>query len=56
MEVQQPQLLFLFDPATTEVSIPERIIPPDYTMTIIGVGIAVIITVVLIEIVLYRKK
>jgi hypothetical protein len=42
------------------VAIPEQVAPPDYTMTIIGGVIAVIIAVVIsiavVGILLYRKK
>jgi len=34
-------------PAAEEIKIPEQVMPPDYTMTIIGVGIAVIVVVVI---------
>jgi len=43
-------------PAIQQITIPEQVMPPDYTMTILGVGIAVIVAVVLVGIVLYRKK
>ena len=43
-------------PAAEKVTIPEQTVPADYTMTIIGVGIAVIIAVAIVGIVLYRKK
>ena len=43
-------------PATAEITIPQQIIPPDYT-TLILVGIvAVIIAVAIVGILLYRKK
>jgi hypothetical protein len=46
--------------AAEKITIPEQITPPDYTMTIVGVGIAVIaaviITVAITTILLYRKK
>ncbi|MGE5637100.1 MAG: PQQ-binding-like beta-propeller repeat protein, partial [Chloroflexota bacterium] len=43
-------------PATEPVQIPQQVTPPDYTMTIVGVGIAVILAVAIVGIVLYRKK
>ena len=46
-------------PAPTDIKIPEQVIPPDYTMTILGVGIAVIIAVAVAAvaiILLVRKK
>jgi hypothetical protein len=43
-------------PAPTQINIPEQITPPDYTMTIVGAAIAVIIAVALATILLYRKK
>jgi len=45
--------------APEKVNIPEQIIPPDYTMTILGVGIAVIIAVVIAAaaaVLLLRKR
>jgi hypothetical protein len=46
-------------PAPEEVNIPAQIIPPDYTMTILGVGIAVIVAVVVAAaaaVLLLRKR
>jgi PQQ-like domain len=43
-------------PAPAQISIPEQPTPPDYTMTIIGAAIAVIIAVAIVGLVLYRKK
>jgi outer membrane protein assembly factor BamB len=43
-------------PAPQQVTIPENPTPPDYTMTIIGGVIAVIIAVALVGVILYRKK
>jgi hypothetical protein len=43
-------------PAPTPVAFPEEPPTPDYTMTILGVGIAVIIAVALVGLILYRKK
>jgi hypothetical protein len=43
-------------PAPAEITIPEQIVPPDYTMTIIAAAIAVIIAVAIATILLYRKK
>jgi hypothetical protein len=43
-------------PATEQISIPEQIVPPDYTPTILGATIAIIIAVAIVGIVLYRKK
>jgi len=43
-------------PAPVEITIPEQLVPPDYTMTIIAAAIAVIIAVAIATILLYRKK
>jgi PQQ-like domain len=43
-------------PAAAEISIPEQPTPVDYTMTIIGAAIAVIIAVVAATVLLYKKK
>jgi len=46
-------------PAPAEITIPEQATPPDYTMTIVGVGIAVIIAVAIVGIALFfalRKR
>jgi len=43
-------------PAPAEITIPEQVTPPDYTMTIIGTGVAVIIAVAIAVVLLYRKK
>jgi hypothetical protein len=43
-------------PAPAAITIPEQVVPPDYTLTIVGAAIAVIIAVALVGIVLYRKK
>jgi hypothetical protein len=43
-------------PAPAEITIPEQIVPPDYTMTIVGVGVAVIIAVAAATLILLRKK
>ncbi len=43
-------------PAAEKISIPEQILPPDYTMIILAGIIAIIIAVVLATIILYRKK
>jgi len=43
-------------PAPAEITIPEQITPPDYTMTIISGVIAVIIAVAIVGVLLYRKK
>jgi hypothetical protein len=43
-------------PAPVEITIPEQITPPDYTVTIIGAAVAVIIAVALATVLLYRKK
>ena len=43
-------------PAPEQIQIPEQATPPDYTMTILCVGIAVIIAVAIATILLYRKK
>ena len=43
-------------PAPAEITIPEQIVPPDYTMTIIAAAVAIIIAVALVGVILYRKK
>jgi len=43
-------------PAPEQINIPEQIIPPDYTMTLIVGFLAVIIAVALATVLLYRKK
>jgi outer membrane protein assembly factor BamB len=43
-------------PAAAQIQIPEQIIPPDYTMTIVGMGIAVIIAVALVGLFALRKR
>jgi hypothetical protein len=43
-------------PAPAEIIIPEQVTPPDYTMTIIGTGVAVIVAVAIAVVLLYRKK
>jgi hypothetical protein len=46
-------------PAPEKVTIPGQIVPPDYTMTIVGLGIAVIIAVVIAAaaaVLLLRKR
>jgi hypothetical protein len=43
-------------PATEPIDIPEQLQPPDYTMTIVGMGIAIMALVAIVGIVLYRKK
>jgi outer membrane protein assembly factor BamB len=43
-------------PAPAEITIPEQVMPPDYTMTILGGVIAVIIAVAVVGILLYTKK
>jgi hypothetical protein len=46
----------LVGPAEQQIVIPEQATPPDNTMMILGVGIAVIIAVALVGVILYRKK
>jgi hypothetical protein len=43
-------------PAAAEITIPEQITPPDYTLTIIGAAIAIMIVVVIVGALLYLKK
>ncbi len=46
-------------PAPTEITIPEQIVPPDYTMTILAAAIAVIIAVAVVGVALFfalRKR
>ncbi len=43
-------------PATEQITFPEQIVPPDYTMTLLAGFIAVIIAVVIATVLLYRKK
>ena len=42
-------------PAPATIEIPAQATPPDYTLTILGVGIAVIIAVAIVGILLFRK-
>jgi PQQ-like domain len=42
--------------AEQQVVIPEQIQPPDYTMTIVGMGAAILAAIALVGILLYRKK
>ena len=42
--------------APEAIEIPEQIVPPDYTMAILGSAIAVIIAVAIAAVLLYRKK
>jgi PQQ-like domain len=43
-------------PAPAEITIPEQIVPPDYTMTIVGAAIAVIVAVALATVLILKKK
>ncbi len=43
-------------PAPTAITIPQQIVPPDYTMTLIVGFVAVLIAVAIATILLYRKK
>ena len=43
-------------PAPAEISIPEQIVPPDYTMTLIVGFVAVIIAVAIVGLLVLRKK
>jgi hypothetical protein len=43
-------------PAPAAVQFPEQITPPDYTMTIVGTGIAIMALVAIVGILLYRKR
>ena len=43
-------------PAAAEITIPEQVIPPDYTMALIGGFVAVIIAVAIVGILVVRKK
>jgi hypothetical protein len=42
-------------PAPAQIQIPAQIVPPDYTMTIIGTGVAVIIAVAIAVLILKKK-
>ncbi len=42
--------------AAEKITIPEQIMPPDYTMTIVGMGIAVMAVVAIVGLLIYRKK
>jgi len=46
----------LVGPATAEITIPKQTVPPDYTWTIIGTGIAVIIAVAIAAVLILKKK
>jgi PQQ-like domain len=43
-------------PAQEQITIPEQVTPPDYTMTIVGMGIAVMAVVAIVGLLIYRKK
>ena len=43
-------------PAATETTIPEQVTPPDYTMTIVGMGLVLLVAVAIVGVLLYRKK
>ena len=43
-------------PASAEITIPEQIAPPEYTMTIVGMGIAVMAVVAVVGLLIYKKK
>ena len=43
-------------PAPAQITIPEQTTPPDYTMTIVGMGLAIMAIVALVGFLLYRKK
>jgi hypothetical protein len=43
-------------PTAAEITIPEQVLPQDYTMTIIGVGIVVVIAVAISTVLILRKR
>ena len=43
-------------PAPAEINIPEQVTPPDYTMTIVGMGLAIMVVVAIVGVLLYRKR
>jgi hypothetical protein len=43
-------------PATAAIAIPQQPTPPDYTMTIVGMGIAIMAVVVIVGLLVYTKK
>jgi hypothetical protein len=43
-------------PAPAEIIIPEQVTPPDYTMTIVGMGLVLLVAVAIVGVLLYRKK
>jgi len=43
-------------PAPAQITIPEQVVPQDYTMTIIGSAIAVIVAVAIVGVLILRKK
>jgi hypothetical protein len=47
---------FAVDPAPTVAPTPEPIVIPDYTLTIIGMGIAIIVAVAIVGILILRKQ
>jgi len=47
---------FVVDPATEPVQTPEYPQPIDYTMSIVGVGIAILAAIAVVGLVLFRKK
>ncbi len=43
-------------PAAAEITIPEQISPPDYTMTIVGMGLVLLAAIAVVGILVLRKK
>ena len=43
-------------PASAPIVIPEQSTPPDYTMTIVGMGIAIMAVVAIVGLLIYRKR
>jgi len=50
------QTALLVGPAEEQVVVPEQVMPPDYTLTIVGMGLAILAAVIIVGVLLFRKK